>query len=284
MIPSPRLNRVRPYLWIGGPILLLLLWLITAATKQGWFDQELTLRFSSETGSGLSVGMPVRVSGFRVGRLASMQLNDKGTVDGEIAIQEAQSAFFRQGSYLEIARDQLIGIAALDLRGFQSEGPLLARNSRIEIRQVAGMGDFGKQLADRVDPVLAQLTLTLQSLNSRLNDPSLVKAMGSTDVTLENLNNVMVETQLTLKETRGSVSSLEGNITQLTKELTVLSKELTQLSQRSGQLSTELTGLSKDVRSSWLIRGIFAGKPPEDPSKPANAPARNAPTKVSPTP
>jgi archaellum component FlaC len=108
--------------------------------------------------------------------------------------------------------------------------------------------------------------------------------MGSTDVTLENLNKVMVETQLTLKETRGSVSSLEGNITQLTKELTVLSKELTQLSQRSGQLSTELTGLSKDVRSSWLIRGIFAGKPPEDPSKPANAPARNAPTKVSPTP
>lgn len=281
MIPSPKLNRVRPYLWIGGPILLLLLWFITAATKQGWFDQELTLQFSSETGSGLSVGMPVRVSGFRVGRLASMQLNAKGTVDGEIAIQEAQSAFFRQGSYLEIARDQLIGIAALDLRGFQSEGPVLAKNSRIEIRQAAGMGDFGKQLADRVDPVLAQLTLTLQSLNNRLNDPSLVKAMGSTDVTLENLNRVMVETQLTLKETRGSVSLLEGNVSKLTTELTVLSKELTQFSQRSGQLSTELTGLSKeftglskDVRSSWLIRGIFAGKPPEEPAKSNSTPTK----------
>lgn len=281
MIPSPRLNRVRPYLWIGGPILLLLLWFVTAATKQGWFDQELTLRFSSETGSGLSVGMPVRVSGFRVGRLASMQLNAKGTVDGEIAIQEAQSAFFRQGSYLEIARDQLIGIAALDLRSFQSEGPALAKNGRIEIRQAAGMGDFGKQLADRVDPVLAQLTFTLQSLNNRLNDPSLVKAMGSTDVTLENLNRVMVETQLTLKETRGSVSLLEGNVSSLTTELTVLSKELTQFSQRSGQLSTELTGLSKeftglskDVRSSWLIRGIFAGKPPEEPAKPTSTPTK----------
>jgi predicted nucleic acid-binding Zn-ribbon protein len=145
------------------------------------------------------------------------------------------------------------------------------------------MGDFGKQLADRVDPVLAQLTLTLQSLNNRLNDPSLVKAMGSTDVTLENLNKVMVETQLTLKETRGSVSSLEGNTTQLTKELTVLSKELTQLSQRSGQLSTELTALSKDVRSSWLIRGIFAGKPPEESNKPDGPTTKTPPTKTSPS-
>lgn len=264
MIPATRLRRLRPYLWIGAPILLLVIWIITAASKQGWFEQELALRFKVESSAGLSVGMPVRVAGFRVGRLADLQLNRDGLVSGEITVREDHAVFFKEGTFLEISKDQLIGIAALELKDFQSVRPPLRENQFIEIRQAPGMGDFGRQLADRVDPVLAQLTITLQSLNSRLTDPSLVKAMGSSEVTLDNLNKVMVETQLTLKETRGSVTSLESNVNQLTRELTVLSKELTQLSQRSGQLSSELVGLSRDVRGSWLIRGIFSSKPAEE--------------------
>lgn len=243
---------LKRFLWISIPGVALTAWLVIAADRHGWFDRELELQFTTDTASNLAVGMPVRISGFRVGRLKSLELQKSGEVTARVSIQERYQDFLKTGSRIELARDQFIGLASLDLRPGDSQERLIA-GAIIPFDRGAKVGDIAKQVTDRVDPVLTQLQTTLQSLNNRLNDPGLVAAIGSGDQTVGNLNKTMLETQITLKETRGSVAALQGNVDHLTKELSVLT-------QKSGVLTDELVGLSQDMRDSWIIRGFFAPK------------------------
>lgn len=253
------MNILRRFLWITIPVTALTVWLFIAADRHGWLDREFELQFTTDTASNLVVGMPVRISGFRVGRLKSLDLQPSGTVAVRIAVLERYQGFLKSGSRLELSRDQLIGLATLDL--YPGESPhLLTPGATIAFDRGAKVGDIAKQVTDRVDPVLTQLQSTLQSLNNRLNDPGLVAAVGSGEQTMGNLNKTMVETQVTLRETRGSVAALQGNVDHLTKELS-------SLSQKSGVLTEELIGLSQDMRDSWLIRGIFGSKKTKEEKK-----------------
>ena len=241
---------LRRFLWIAIPLLILLVWVWLASAKHGWFDAQRNVYFQTDSASGVAVGMPVRLAGYRVGRVTSVELRNSGTVEVRIAILERYQGLVKADAQVELVRDQIIGLATLDFKPFASDQPL-REGAQIGFDRGAKVGDFARQVTDRIDPVLQQLQTTLHSLDKRLNDPGLVAALSGSEQTVSNLNKTMVETQLTLKETRGSVSSLQGDLNQLTQELSILS-------QKSGVLTEELIGLSQDVRDSWLIRGIFS--------------------------
>ncbi len=249
----------RRFLWIAIPLAILLVWVWLASAKHGWFDAQRTAYFKTDSASGVVVGMPVRVAGYRVGRVTKVELRDSGTVEVHIAVLERYQNLVKADAELELVRDQIIGLATLDFKPFKSDRPL-AQGAQITFDRGAKVGDFAKQVTDRIDPVLLQLQATLQSLDRRLNDPGLVAALSGSHDTVSNLNKTMVETQLTLKETRGSVSALQGNLSHLTQELSTLS-------QKSGALTEELIGLSQDVRDSWLVRGIFSSPRKKEESK-----------------
>jgi phospholipid/cholesterol/gamma-HCH transport system substrate-binding protein len=278
----------RRFLWVILPASFILIWVGIAASRQGWFEAHHALTFHADSASGLVVGMPVRVSGFRVGHLVSLSLEPDGKVIGRINIQPKFKDFPREGSELEIVRDQIIGIAALELISPQT-GVRLEKEAQLKFRPLPKMGDLGRQITDRIDPVLLELQGTLSSLNKRLNDPALIAAMSGSELAIRSLNVTMVETQLTLKETRESFSALQGNFQELasvlgrnsanlTSEMTNLSKnlsrnasdltkEVSSLTRKSEDLTVELVGLSRDVRGSWLIRGFFPGKNQQEPRK-----------------
>jgi len=271
----------RRFLWLIFPTFFVLIWVGIAASRQGWFEPHQTHIFITDSANGLNVGMPVRISGFRVGYLADLRLDSGGTVIGKINVQAKFKEFPKEGSELEIARDQIIGVAALELIS-PTTGAILENDAQLKLRPLPKMGDLGRQITDRIDPVLIELQMTLNSLNKRLNDPSLIAAMSGSELAIRTLNHTMVETQLTLKETRVSFSALQGNfqelasvlgrnsanltseMTNLSKNLsrnaTELTKEVSSLSKKSEDLTVELVGLSKDVRQSWLIKGFFGGK------------------------
>jgi phospholipid/cholesterol/gamma-HCH transport system substrate-binding protein len=253
------MNFVRRFLWIGVPLIALLVWVWLASAKHGWFDSQRNAYFQTDSASGVTVGMPVRLAGYRVGRVTEVSLLDSGKVQGRIAILERYQNLIKSDAELELNRDQIIGLATLDFKPFSSSQPL-AEGARITLDRSSKVGDFAKQVTDRIDPVLQQLQVTLHSLDKRLNDPGLVATLSGSEQTVGNLNKTMVETQLTLKETRGSVSALQGNVNQLTQELTVMSK-------KSGALTEELMSLSQDVRDSWLIRGFFSSKKKKEETK-----------------
>lgn len=250
---------VRRFLWIGIPLAALAIWFWLASAKHGWFEAQRNAYFFTESVSGVAVGMPVRLAGYRIGRVTKISLLDTGRVEVYIAILERYQHLVKADAELELTRDQIIGLATLDFKPFNSS-QVLAEGSLISFDRGPKVGDLAKQITDRIDPVLQQLQTTMQSLDKRLNDPGLVSALGGSDQTVGNLNKTMIETQLTLRDTRGSVAALQGNVDQLTQELSSMSK-------KSGVLTDELIGLSQDLRDSWLIRGFFSSKKKKEEAK-----------------
>lgn len=253
------MSYLRRFLWIGVPLLVLLVWFWLASAKHGWFDAQRRIYFITNSASGITVGMPVRLAGYRVGHVNRLSLLDSGKVEVNVAILERYQHLVKSDAELELTRDQLIGLSTLDFKPFASS-ETLADGAEVGFDRGAKVGDFARQITDRIDPVLHQLQSTLHSLDRRLNDPGLVAALSGSEQTIGNLNKTMVETQITLKETRGSVAALQGNVHQLTGELSTLSK-------KSVVLTDELMGLSQDLRDSWLIRGIFSSKKKKEENK-----------------
>ena len=67
-------------LFIILTVLLVLTGLGYMAHQKGFFQAEQTYTLSSRTGDGLTVGMPLSLSGFKIGKISDMELNEQGIV------------------------------------------------------------------------------------------------------------------------------------------------------------------------------------------------------------
>ncbi len=85
-------------LFIILTVLLILTGLGFMAYKKGIFQAEETITLSSRTGDGLTVGMPLNISGFKIGKIRDLELNDQGMV---IVNQRLKSLVY---NFLESAR------------------------------------------------------------------------------------------------------------------------------------------------------------------------------------
>ena len=67
-------------LFIVLTAIVILLSLLYLAYEKGFFEKVFTFTLSSKSGDGFTEGMPVVISGFNIGKVHALELNDKGIV------------------------------------------------------------------------------------------------------------------------------------------------------------------------------------------------------------
>jgi hypothetical protein len=95
-------------LFIGGTVILLVAALLYLAMGKGVFEKTHTFTLSSRSGDGFAVGMPVVFSGFDIGKVAALELNDEGLVLIQIKISDRHVKWIRSDSSFILYRP-LIG-------------------------------------------------------------------------------------------------------------------------------------------------------------------------------
>src|SRR4030065_2888804 len=83
---------------------LALLALLFLAKEKGFFSTTHTFTLSSKTGDGFAVGMPVVFSGFDIGKVHSLELNDKGEVLIQIRIPDKHVKWIKTDSSFVLYR------------------------------------------------------------------------------------------------------------------------------------------------------------------------------------
>ena len=68
------------------------------AYKKGLFEKEHTYVLSSKSGENLTEGMPVVFSGFKIGRVDSLELNSDGVVVIKIKVSNRHLKWIRSDS------------------------------------------------------------------------------------------------------------------------------------------------------------------------------------------
>lgn len=133
----------------------IVLTVLAIGIKQEVFTARTDFFFVSENARDLTIGTPVKLSGFTIGRVKKIELTDKADVRVTVSINNDYLKWVREATRVRLLKEGLIGNAILDLE--PGEGKALAVNSRIEFQRERGLTQVVDELHGEIIPIIKDL-------------------------------------------------------------------------------------------------------------------------------
>ncbi len=178
--------------------------LILLGANQRWFAKNYYYNSQFKSADGLSVGMPIQLKGFEIGKVRTISLNDRNRVDIQFYIYDTYFEKVVPNSVLELASNPLGFGGGLRFHPGKDGGPPLPETSFIpsldlpEGKALVAQGlvelpqgqDMIGSLVGQIQPILTEVSATLVSVHT-MTDAITANLAGRGDgplaVTLNNL-------------------------------------------------------------------------------------------------
>jgi phospholipid/cholesterol/gamma-HCH transport system substrate-binding protein len=142
------------------------------------FKSTYSVSLTAPKGTGFSQGMPIKLSGFRIGRVKSITLNDSAAVDVVLQIDLKYKKWIRKDSVARLIKEGMIGDYIIEINSGSST-ELIPENGVITLDKTKAMDEIVEEIADKVKPVLMDIRDIIAYVNSE---------NGDVKQTLRNLN------------------------------------------------------------------------------------------------
>ncbi len=227
-----------------------------AALRQGLFVAKAPVYFVAPTSQDIHEGMAVKLSGFKIGTVKNMALNEMAQTRVELLIEDRYMHFLHEDATVTPLREGVIGETVLSVdRGSEKKPPLLSGGQIIFIPG-GGLEKITQDLRERLLPAIDDMTKLLHDIN----DPK-----GDIRETLKNLRELTADMKGTrarldqlLEHTDGMVvSDVRPLVQSMNKSAAMLEKELPGLLNKA---DTTLDGLQK---SSAAIKSAVETSAPQ---------------------
>jgi len=156
-------------LFIGCTVFIIMTALLYLAFSKGTFERIHTFTLSSRSGEGFMENMPVVFSGFNIGYVHTLELNEEGVVLIYIKIPDRHVKWIRADSSFVLYRP-LIGSSRIIVNTENLKSPPLDPQ---KIPEVVTVNDINDAIA-KIEPVLDRVTEiaeNIQVLTRNLSDP-----------------------------------------------------------------------------------------------------------------
>lgn len=187
--------------------------LVLFGLQKDLFTQKYNLHFTVDRGTGFSKGMPVKLSGFRIGRITSISLNDQAMVDINAEIDSKYRKWIRNDSTVKLVKEGLVGDNIVEVAVGSFDKPELKDNDAIIYFKTKGLDELADELAAQVKPVL----LEVRDIISYINDPD-----GDLKKSIHNLEQLTRNLENTRKNADKLMVSATGNIDGIATKTNIL--------------------------------------------------------------
>lgn len=212
---------------------------VFAGIKKDAFTAKSPVYFVADSGQDLSEGMPVKFSGFKIGKLNSLALDDRGRVQVEVGIESKYLKLIRQDAVMSLKKEGVIGDGILEISRGTEGRPALASGGTVRFVRASGLEQAVIEVKNRIMPIL-------DDLHQTLHDPD-----GDVRQTLKNLRELSTEMRGTRERLDRVLGSLDTNLNQQVGPLLrSLQKSAAHAETLSGKLDYELPVLLKKADSS----------------------------------
>jgi phospholipid/cholesterol/gamma-HCH transport system substrate-binding protein len=176
----PRSIPFKVGLFIIATSLMIVAFIGYVAYKKGVFSKEHLYTLSSKSGENLTVGMPVVFSGFKIGRVDSLELNAAGLVVIKIKVPDQHIRWIRVDSVF-ILEKPLIGAARIYVATANLNAPALSEEAIPRIVEANDINDAVKSIKPILEKI-SSITHHVETLTSNLADPGgdLTKILSNT--------------------------------------------------------------------------------------------------------
>lgn len=152
-----------------GAFVLLLIATIFASLfyllkEKGTFEKRYSYHFNTDSAASFNVGMPLKLSGFNIGIIDDIQLNDNGTVFMTFSVDSKNRKWISQGSVLMIKKP-LIGSPYIEF--YSAIGnEVLDEGSSLTIL----MSDDINDMISKLEPVVNKIINIINSVDKITSD------------------------------------------------------------------------------------------------------------------
>ena len=218
--------------------------------EKGAFNKHYSFHFQTDSASSFKVGMPLKYSGFEIGIIDSMQLNDDGTVRMNFSVNEKNRRWITEDSVLMI-RKPLIGSAHIELYS-AIDNELLAPGKSLVLLLSDDINDMITKLQPAVDRIISiinnidNITLAISKEDSDLmmmlrNANHFTAKLKNDDSLLTSITGSKTSTADFIHSLK-SLDSMMQNIERITEHLDA------DIVKPSSSAINELDAILKDVK------------------------------------
>lgn len=237
------------------------------AKSQGLVGPKFSLYIQTDSGTDLFQGMKVTYKGFRLGKLAELELTPAGEVKARVDIQAERSPFFTQGASLKVSKEKIITSELVLVLGVPNGAPILHNGAIEMVRE-----NVANDLAARIDPLLNRVNFLLE----QLADPKL-----GVQATLTQSRGTMIETSQLLHKINDPQHGLPQVLINTSSTMNATQELINQLNDprlgvsptlhNANNLMIKVDGALDEVQQSNTYRWLVPKAAPK------GAPALNAP-------
>ena len=168
---------------------------VVIGMEKDLFAEKYHLRFRTESGSGFTQGMPVKLSGFRIGRIKKISLDEQAKVVVRMQIDRKYRKWIRADSIATLLKEGFVGDSVLNISVGSPGSPMLPDDDFIPFTEEKGLNELAREFSDSVKSVLLEVRGTV----AYINDPK-----GDIKQTLANIRQLSAS----LEETRRHADAL----------------------------------------------------------------------------
>ncbi|HEU0186257.1 MAG TPA: MlaD family protein [Gallionellaceae bacterium] len=186
---------VKVSLFVLLALLGVMLNLVISGIKKGLFTPKSEIHFAADSGQDIKVGMPVKLSGFKIGSVSNLELDDKAHAQVTMLIEDKYLAMLREDAEVSLKKEGVIGDSILEAQRGSDDRKSLRAGAMISFERGGGLDQIAQDLRDRLYPALDEINKLLKDAN----DPK-----GDVRQTLSNLRQFSAE----MRGTRARVDHL----------------------------------------------------------------------------
>lgn len=203
--------------------------------QQEIFIPKTSIYFIAESGKGINEGMAVKLSGFRIGKIKELSLDDIARVKVELSINSKYMRWIKSDSKATLLKEGLIGESIIEITTGSKDAKEVKENEVIVFEREKGISEMVEELKDEIKPVLTDI----RGITHYLNDPqgdvkqSLKNVRGlSEDIhitkqhidtllknTDKNLNSTIKKIDSVLDSTKQTITDVENVIDKIDKDI-----------------------------------------------------------------
>lgn len=134
------------------------------------FTKKYQIKFTVGKGTGFSRGMPVKLSGFRIGRINTISLNKMAKVDIEIQVGKEYQKWIKKDSVAKLVKEGLVGDSIIEVSVGSPQAESLQDGEFIVFEPTKGLEEVANELADEFKPVLIEVKDIIGYVNNPNGD------------------------------------------------------------------------------------------------------------------
>lgn len=177
--------------------------IVFISLRQDIFAAKTRLFLIADSGKDISEGMAVKFSGFKIGKVKRLTLDDIARVKVEISINKNYMKWIKGDSRARLSREGLIGESIIEITPGSADAAQVEEEGIIPFERERGLGEVAEEVRDEIKILLADV----KEVIGYINDPE-----GEIKSTLKNVNRFSEDIHVTRKKVDDLLENMDEKL------------------------------------------------------------------------